>query len=519
MTESVRDMVILAPGRVEAEFMGPGVIVTGAGAKAVRVVIDDVGGRFAPGTPVAVAGTAEPLRPDLDAGQLVVASEVWGVARLGRGEERGEPGGPFGNRALPFVRPVPSAALVAAELRRCGHRVAVGPVATVGDEDPALGARAALAERGALVLDADSAWAAALAGEDGPLAIVRAVETTGGPGAMAALDTRRAAAALSSVRPPLERWASACARRHVVLAAPRAFCAGVERAIEIVERALERFGRPVYVRRQIVHNTHVVDLLSKMGAVFVQELSEVPDGATVVLAAHGVAPDVREQAAVRDGFTVIDATCPLVAKVHHEARRYAARGYEIVLVGHEDHEEVVGTYGEAPEQTHVVASPGEVDRLDIKPGTPVAYLTQTTLATDETAEVLGALRRRFPDLVGPNAADICYATQNRQDALRAIARECELVIVVGSPNSSNTARLVEVARREGSRAELVEDAGQLRLSWLDGARTVGVTAGASAPESIVAEVVQALSGLGPIDVDEHRTTTETVHFSLPIQVR
>jgi 4-hydroxy-3-methylbut-2-enyl diphosphate reductase len=496
-------MVVLAPRRVEAQVMGEGVVVTGAGAGAVGAVVGEMRARILPGTPVAVAGTAERLHPDLDSGQLVVADELWSIDGSGRA----------------VARPVPSAAILAAELRREGHRVTVGPVATVHDPDPAVGARATLAERGALVLDADSAWAAALAGEDGPLAVVRAVETTGGPGAMAALDTRHAAAALARVRSPLERWARACSSRRVVLAAPRAFCAGVERAIEIVERAIERFGAPVYVRRQIVHNVHVVERLTRMGAVFVQELSEVPDGATVVLAAHGVSPDVREEAASRDGFTVIDATCPLVAKVHHEARRYAAKGFDIVLVGHGDHEEVVGTYGEAPERTHVVASLAEVDRLEMPVGAPVAYLTQTTLATDETATVVDALRRRFPSLVGPNANDICYATQNRQDALRTIAGECDLVLVVGSANSSNTARLVEVARRGGARAELVEDAGQLRLAWLEGARTVGLTAGASAPESLVAEMVQALSGLGPIEVDEQRTATETVRFALPIQVR
>ncbi|MHB1852129.1 MAG: 4-hydroxy-3-methylbut-2-enyl diphosphate reductase, partial [Acidimicrobiales bacterium] len=223
--------------------------------------------------------------------------------------------------------------------------------------------------------------------------------------------------------------------------------------------------------------------------------------------------------AARHGFTVIDATCPLVAKVHHEARRYAARGYDIVLVGHDDHVEVIGTYGEAPDRMHVVATPDDVAELDLGAGAPVAYLTQTTLATDETAEIVDALRSKFPGLVGPSADDICYATQNRQDAVRAIASECDLLLVVGSANSSNTARLVEVARREGCRAELVEDAGQLRLSWLDGVATVGITAGASAPESLVADVVRALSALGPIDVDERRTTSESVRFALPPQVR
>ena len=509
--------------------MGAGTIVTGTGAASVADALERVLPTLPPDAAVAVTGTAARLGSELAPGQLVVASELWeaGVGKAPR-----------------LVRQLPSAPLLAHELRRDGHVVALGPLVSTapatrrpgagdrGADDRGAGDRGAgdhgagdhgdrarLAELGALALDHDSAWAATLAAGDRPLAVVRAVEELSGPGAMAAVDTRRAAASLAQLREPIERWARACRARRVLLASPRSFCAGVERAIEIVERALQRFGAPVYVRRQIVHNTHVVGRLAAMGAVFVEELDEVPDGATVVLAAHGVSPDVRSQAATRDGFTVIDATCPLVAKVHHEARRYAARGYDIVLVGHGDHEEVVGTYGEAPERMHVVATPDEVAALRLGQDAPVAYLTQTTLATDETAQVVGALRRRFPDVVGPSSDDICYATQNRQDAVRAIARECDLLLVVGSANSSNTARLVEVARREGCRAELVEDAGQLRLSWLDGAATVGVTAGASAPESLVTELVRALSALGPVDVDERRTTTETVRFALPPQVR
>ncbi|HLW45094.1 MAG TPA: 4-hydroxy-3-methylbut-2-enyl diphosphate reductase [Acidimicrobiales bacterium] len=538
----MNDVIVLVPGRVEANFMGAGTVVTGTGAASVADAVARVLPSLDPGAAVAVVGTSGRLSTELTPGQLVVASEVWAV-----GDDNGDGGG--GHGGVPaegavsprLVRRLPSAALLAAELQRLGHVVSIGPVASLPDGAgpdphrngngngngnsgvaPPQGDRrslSALAALGALVVDHDSAWAATLAGIDRPLAVVRAVEDLPGPGAMAALDTRRAAASLAGIREPLELWAGACRSRRVLLASPRSFCAGVERAIEIVERALERYGAPVYVRRQIVHNTHVVGRLAAMGAVFVEELDEVPDGATVVLAAHGVSPDVRSEASARDGFTVIDATCPLVAKVHHEARRYAARGFDIVLVGHDDHEEVVGTYGEAPDRTHVVASPQEVDALEVESGAPVAYLTQTTLATDETAEVIAALRRRFPDVVGPSADDICYATQNRQDAVRAIARDCDLMLVVGSANSSNTARLVEVAQREGCRAELVEDAGQLRLSWLHGASTVGVTAGASAPESLVTEVVQALSALGPIEVDERRTTQETVRFALPQQVR
>jgi 4-hydroxy-3-methylbut-2-en-1-yl diphosphate reductase len=503
-------LVVLVPGSREARAVGGDVVVTGSGAAAVAGVVAEMAAKLPQGAAVAVAGTAERLHGGLRAGQLVVANEL----RTTGGE-----GGSTGRRGR-TNQVLPSAELVALELRRAGHEVAVGPIVTAAGPpcDVDGRQRSVLAGGGALVLDHDSAWAAALAAGR-PLAVVRAVEDASGPGAMAALDTRRAADSLAGVRGPLEAWARACAARHVVLAAPRSFCAGVERAIEIVERALDRFGAPVYVRRQIVHNSHVVARLARKGAVFVEELAEVPDGATVVLAAHGVAPEVRHEAAARSGFRVIDATCPLVAKVHHEARRYAARDYDIVLIGHADHEEVVGTVGEAPERTHVVTSTRDVDDLVVAPGRRLAYLTQTTLATDETAEVIDALRRRFPDVEGPSADDICYATQNRQDALRAIARECDLVLVVGSANSSNTARLVEVARREGCRAELVEDVGQLQLSWLDGAGTVGITAGASAPESLVTEVVQALGRLGPVEVDERENTTETVRFALPLQVR
>jgi len=514
-------VIVLVPTGVDARAMGPAT-VTGSGADSVSGAVRALVPRLSPGTPVAVTGPAGRLGADLAPGQLVVADELWAAASGARPR---------------LVRRLPSATLLAHELRRDGHRVAVGAVlSTSGPSEATVG------DAGALVVDHDSAWAAAMAG-DRPLAVVRTVVEAPGPGAMAAsatlvppgvlapegstphpgarpgtgssADARRSA----SVREVIERWGRACRARTILLASPRSFCAGVERAIEIVERALERYGAPVYVRRQIVHNTHVVGRLAALGAVFVEELDEVPDGATVVLAAHGVSPDVRAQAGAREGFTVIDATCPLVAKVHHEARRYASRGYDIVLVGHSDHEEVVGTYGEAPERMHVVSTPEEVDDLALDPGTPVAYLTQTTLATDETAEVVDALRRRYPGIAGPSTDDICYATQNRQDAVRAIARDCDLLLVVGSANSSNTARLVEVARREGCRAELVEDAGQLRLSWLDGAGTVGVTAGASAPEPVVTELVEALAALGPVQVDERRTTTETVRFALPLQVR
>ena len=304
-------------------------------------------------------------------------------------------------------------------------------------------------------------------------------------------------------------------RRRILLAAPRSFCAGVERAIDVVERALQRYGRPVYVRRQIVHNTHVVRDLESKGAIFVEELSDVPDGAVVVLAAHGVAPSVRDEADRRSLLTV-DATCPLVAKVHREARRYAYAGYAIVLVGHADHEEIVGTVGEAPDEIALVATVDDVLRLQLPADRPVAYLTQTTLATDETGQVVDALRTRFPSLEGPAADDICYATQNRQDAVRLLAAECDVILVVGSRNSSNSNRLVEVARRAGCAAHLVEDEGEIDPSWIDGAATIGLTAGASAPEAIVQRVVDAL---GADEVVERHLVVESVHFTLPPEVR
>jgi 4-hydroxy-3-methylbut-2-enyl diphosphate reductase len=274
----------------------------------------------------------------------------------------------------------------------------------------------------------------------------------------------------------------------------------------------------VYVRKQIVHNAHVVAALERQGAVFVDDVDEVPRGATVIFSAHGVSPAVRARAANRD-LDVIDATCPLVAKVHAEARRFASAGYEIVLVGHEGHEEVAGTYGEAPDQMHVVASPEEVDGLPFEDGARVAYLTQTTLALDETATVIDALRDRFPALVGPASSDICFATQNRQDAVRALAGDCDCVVVVGSSNSSNSQRLVEVAERAGCRAALVENAGDIPPELLAGARRVGLTAGASAPEALVDDVVSALRGLGAVTVSERSVANEDVAFKLPPALR
>ncbi len=312
----------------------------------------------------------------------------------------------------------------------------------------------------------------------------------------------------------IEAWCRVAGPRQIVLAAPRSFCAGVERAVEIVEQALRTHGRPVYVRRQIVHNAHVVAGLEERGAVFVDELGAVPAGATVVLSAHGVAPAVREEAVDR-GLTVVDATCPLVAKVHAEARRFAARGDTVVLIGHDGHDEVEGTLGQLPGRIRLVQSPAEAATIDL--GTPqrVSYLTQTTLAADETGDIVTTLRERFPGLQGPPSSDICYATTNRQDAVTAVAARTDLVLVVGSANSSNAQRLVETAARAGTPARLIGDAGDLRPEWLAGARRIGLTAGASAPPHLVDGVVAALGGLGAVTVDEHRVREESVRFQLP----
>ncbi|MFJ5228917.1 4-hydroxy-3-methylbut-2-enyl diphosphate reductase [Kitasatospora sp. NPDC088391] len=308
--------------------------------------------------------------------------------------------------------------------------------------------------------------------------------------------------------------------RTVLLAAPRSFCAGVERAIDAVERLLDAPGReaPVYVRKQIVHNTHVVAGLAARGAVFVEELDAVPEGSTVVFSAHGVSPQVREQARERR-LTVVDATCPLVTKVHSEARRFTARGDTVVLIGHAGHEEVEGTLGEAPGSMLLIETPEQAAGLEVPDPGRVSYLTQTTLALDETADVVGALRERFPLLQGPSGDDICYATTNRQLAVQAVAHRADLVLVVGSANSSNSVRMVEVVRRGGTAAHLVEDASGIDPAWLVGVRVIGLSAGASAPPDLVTEVVEALGAHGPVTVEELTTTVEDVAFQPPAPVR
>jgi len=316
-----------------------------------------------------------------------------------------------------------------------------------------------------------------------------------------------------------EGAASRQSARRVLLARPRGYCAGVDRAVQAVEVALELYGAPVYVRKQIVHNTHVVAGLEKRGAVFVEETDEVPEGAVVVFSAHGVAPQVRVDAEKRN-LRTIDATCPLVTKVHNEARRFAAQGYDILLIGHEGHEEVVGTTGEAPAHIRLVDGPGESAKTEVRDPAKVAWLSQTTLSVDETQETVAALRKRFPLLVDPPSDDICYATQNRQAAVKQIAGESDVVLVVGSRNSSNSVRLVEVARDAGAGASYqVEDAGAILPEWLADASTVGLTSGASVPEDLVDGVLARLAESGFTEVEDVEAVPERMQFALPHELR
>ena len=496
---------VLTPLRIERAALAGGLttsrtVHSGMGARrSQRFELRGPDGR-APG-PVIVAGVAGSLVASVRSGDLIVADEVRGAGEAIR---------------------LPSAELLAGALRRLGLRVHVGPV----HSSPAIVSgrrRAELAATGALGADQESAWLVRRLVEQHPqtpLAVVRAVVDTPEHPLLRPGTAVRGPAALRSLRraaPALEQWAGSARPREVVLAAPRSFCAGVERAIEIVERALDQYGSPVYVRRQIVHNTQVVRELTERGAVFVEEAADVPRGAVLVLAAHGVSPAVRREAAERD-LTVIDGTCPLVAKVHAEVRRFARRGETVFLIGHADHEEVVGTVGEAPDRVIVVESAEQARTLDLPAGADpdqVAYVTQTTLAWPDAEQVLDELGRRFSSLDAPNSADICFATTNRQQAVQAIAGDVDLVIVVGSPNSSNSRRLVEVAEQAGRPAVLIDEAAELDLDRLAGIDRIGITAGASAPPGLVEQLITNLAGLGPLAVREHRVTDEDVTFSLP----
>jgi 4-hydroxy-3-methylbut-2-en-1-yl diphosphate reductase len=498
--------LVHAPLRLEATALRRGLATSGApGVDAVEVSRSGMGRRRARAAartasrddrPVCVAGLGGALVVGLRPGDVVVATEV---------------------RADGRIRPLPSAHLLAASLRRRGLTVVLGPVLTL-DRVVSEPGRAALARTGAVAVDMESADL--LAGVDGPAAVVRVIVDGPGQPLLHPRVVRAGPTALRSLRrtaPALAEWAAAVGPRRLLLAGPRSFCAGVERAIEVVERALERYGAPVYVRRQIVHNRHVVADLEHRGAIFVQELDDVPAGATVVFSAHGVAPAVRAQAAEKN-LVVIDATCPLVSKVHTEARRFAGRGDTVVLIGHAGHDEVEGTLGQVPGATRLVESVSDVEVLDVPDPDRISYLMQTTLAVDEAETVVEALRARFPRLSGPDTRDICYATSNRQAAVRAVAEAADLVLVVGSGNSSNSARLVEIASRAGTPSYLVDDAGDVDLRWLAGVRTVGITAGASAPPPLVDQLVEELRGLGPVEVEEHEVVRESQRFGLPREV-
>src|SRR3712207_4988803 len=308
------------------------------------------------------------------------------------------------------------------------------------------------------------------------------------------------------------------APEKLLLAAPRGYCAGVDRAVQTVERALDLYVPPVYVRKEIVHNKHVVEQLRERGAIFVDEETEVPEGETVVFSAHGVAPSVHANAD-RRSLRTIDATCPLVTKVHVEAKKFAAQGYTIVLIGHAGHEEVEGTMGEAPERIVLIETEEDVDRLEVEDPERVAYVSQTTLSVDETRAIIARLRERFPAIVGPRTDDICYATTNRQAAVRQLATKCDLVLVIGSRNSSNSNRLVEVARDHGSDSYLIDNEGEVREEWLDGKRVVGISSGASAPEELVQRLIDFFRERGTQDVSEFEVVQEDVRFMLPREIR
>lgn len=468
----------------------PRVVHTGMGAAKVRRHASRLGSG-----PLLTAGVAGGVGPAVRPGDLVVASEV--VSASGR-------------------VPVPSAALLAAAIRSTsGLTVHLGPVWA---SDTIVKDRRSLAQQGILAVDMESAAFAQAA--SGAFAVVRAVVDTADHPLLSPGTAWRGAMALRNLRravPGMRLWLDATADRQVLLAGPRSFCAGVERAIDIVERALDKYDKPIYVRRQIVHNAHVVRHLTERGAVFVEEVDEVPAGARLVYAAHGVSPAVRAAAEVR-GLSVIDATCPLVAKVHTEVRRHSGYGDSVFLIGHRDHEEVQGTLGEAPAHVLVVENAAQAATVEPIDADRVSYVMQTTLAVDEAEEIAEVLRQRFPALSSPRTDDICYATSNRQAAVRQIAADCDLMLVIGSPNSSNSRRLVEVSEREGTPAHLVDDASEIDLRWLAGATRIGVTAGASAPPVLVDELVECLRGLGSVQTRESVAAMEDIRFTLPKEV-
>lgn len=495
-------MLVCAPSAREAAALrtrpsGPPVVRTGVGPNAAARAAASPRIRHADA--LAVVGIGAGVAPDLAPGDVVVATEV-----------RPPHGGALS---------CPSAPLLARALQAHGLPVRVGPIASVthviGNRE-----RRALASTGVLAADMESVWLLRPA-QGAAAAVVRVVADPAGEPLLrprTLRHVRTALRALPQLTEALAEWGGAVRPRRVLLAAPRSFCAGVVRAIEVVDRALDQRGAPVYVRRQIVHNSHVVRRLEARGAVFVDELTDVPSGATVVFSAHGVSPDVRAEARRRH-LDVIDATCPLVAKVHAEARRFADDGDTVILIGHRDHEEAIGTLGERPDSTRLVQDAADAARVEVPDPGRVRYLVQTTLAADEVDGIVDVLRGRFPQLQAPPSDDICYATTNRQRALREVSRDAELVLVVGSENSSNSRRLVETAQRLGLPAHLLNDVGDLDLGWLADVTTVGLTAGASAPQELVDEIVTAIGGLGPVAVTEARLVDENIHFAVPKEVR
>lgn len=496
-----RSLVVATATGVEAAAVRPGL----SGATLVRAGVrarrgDRVRSALTMNHAAAlgITGVAGALVDGIGPGEVVVADEV----RSSAGTYR-----------------LAAAPLLVAALREAGLTVHLGPIRQSGHL-VGRGEHAALAKDGSIAVDMESGTLLQLV--DGvPAAVVRIVSDTPDRPLWSPSTVTGGLTALRSLRtvgPVLRRWVAATGDRRLVMASPRSFCAGVERAIRIVDSLLQTRQSPVYVRKQIVHNSRVVHGLEGRGAVFVDELAEVPDGATVVFSAHGVAPAVRSEAAQR-GLDVVDATCPLVAKVHTEAKRFVRDGHTVLLIGHAGHEEVEGTLGEEPAHTVLVQSVQDAELVQVRDPDQVAYLMQTTLAADEAADLVGILRSRFPRLRGPESDDICYATTNRQHAVREVARQSDLVLVAGSENSSNSRRLVEVAQREGAEAHLVDAAAQISLDWLVGARTIGISAGASAPAEVVDEIVAALGALGRVRIDTHETTTEKINFTLPKEVR
>jgi len=499
-----RDLLVVTALRSEyravARRLPTGVALERCGMGPRAVSAWTVGRRPASYRAAAVLGLAGGLDPSLRAGDVVVATELR--------DEQGR-------------IPLPGAAPLVAALSAAGVRVRSGPVActsrVVGRRE-----RQRLAESDAVAVDMESSGVVrhlrAVAGSATmPVAVVRVIADPA-PGALLRPATlrngARALRRLPTVASVLAEWAELVRPRTVLLAGPRSFCAGVERAIDAVERALRRYPHPVYVRREIVHNAHVVADLRRRGAQFVDELDEIPDGAVVVFSAHGVPRAVRAEAE-RRRLTVVDATCPLVTKVHQEVHRYANEGRSVILIGHAGHDETEGTLGQLPGYVQLVESAEQARRVSVPDPSRVAVLTQTTLAPDDTRPVAAVLAERFPGLAHPATEDICYATSNRQRAVREIAGAADLVLVLGSANSSNSHRLVEVAHRCGARAHLIEDATAIQPAWLRGADTVGLTAGASAPPYLVEEVLATLRELGGAEVIDRAVTNETLTFAPP----